>query len=145
MFKSQLFDTNLQNPYYPDIIYSSRWHDPAYGGGSRVRIAMANIAVIVTGGKQYIVREGQELKIEKLDLEPGAAVSFDALLVSDEEGKNTQVGTPTVSGAKISASVLDNGRADKVSVIKYKPKSRYRRNVGHRQPFTQIRIEKIAA
>lgn len=106
---------------------------------------MANIAVIVTGGKQYIVREGQELKVEKLDLEPGATVSFDALLISDEEGKNTQVGTPTVSGAKISASVLDQGRAEKVSVIKYKPKSRYRRNVGHRQPFTQIRIEKIAA
>jgi large subunit ribosomal protein L21 len=80
-----------------------------------------------------------------MDLEPGATVSFDALLISDEEGTQTQVGTPTVSGAKISASVIDNGRADKVSVIKYKPKSRYRRNVGHRQPFTQIRIEKIAA
>jgi large subunit ribosomal protein L21 len=106
---------------------------------------MANIAVITTGGKQYIVREGQELKVEKMDLEPGATVSFDALLISDEEGTQTQVGTPTVSGAKISASVIDNGRADKVSVIKYKPKSRYRRNVGHRQPFTQIRIEKIAA
>ena len=106
---------------------------------------MATIAVIVTGGKQYIVREGQELKIEKLEREPGAIVSYDALLVSDEEGKNTKVGTPTVSGAKISASVIENGRAKKVSVIKYKPKSRYRRNVGHRQPFTQIRIEKIAA
>ncbi|OGL99388.1 50S ribosomal protein L21 [Candidatus Uhrbacteria bacterium RIFOXYB2_FULL_45_11] len=106
---------------------------------------MANIAVIIAGGKQYIVREGQELKIEKLDLEPGATVSFDALLISDEEGTQTQVGTPTVSGAKISASVIDNGRAKKVSVIKYKPKSRYRRNVGHRQPFTQIRIEKISA
>lgn len=106
---------------------------------------MANIAVIIAGGKQYIVREGQELKIEKLDLEPGATVSFDALLISDEEGTQTQVGTPTVSGAKISASVLENGRAKKVSVIKYKPKSRYRRNVGHRQPFTQIRIEKISA
>lgn len=106
---------------------------------------MAQIAVIIAGGKQYIVREGQELKIEKLDLEPGATVSFDALLISDEEGTQTQVGTPTVSGAKISASVLENGRAKKVSVIKYKPKSRYRRNVGHRQPFTQIRIEKIAA
>jgi len=108
-------------------------------------IDMANIAVIIAGGKQYIVREGQELKIEKLDLEPGATVSFDALLISDEEGTQTQVGTPTVSGAKISASVIDNGRAKKVSVIKYKPKSRYRRNVGHRQPFTQIRIEKISA
>ncbi len=106
---------------------------------------MANIAVIVTGGKQYIVREGQELKVEKMELEPGAVLSFDALLVSDEEGTNAQVGTPTLSGVKISATVIENGRAKKVSVIKYKPKSRYRRNVGHRQPFTQIRIEKIAA
>ncbi len=106
---------------------------------------MANIAIITTGGKQYIVHEGQELKIEKLDIESGADVSFDALLVSDEEGKNTQVGTPTVSGVKISANVIEQGRDKKVSVIKYKPKSRYRRNVGHRQPFTKIRIEKISA
>lgn len=106
---------------------------------------MANIAVIATGGKQYIVREGQELKIEKLDLEPGSLVSFDAMLVSDEEGTNLKVGTPTVSGSNVSASVLEQGRADKVSVIKYKSKSRYRRNVGHRQPFTKIKIEKIAA
>jgi large subunit ribosomal protein L21 len=106
---------------------------------------MANIAVIVTGGKQYIVREGQELHIEKLELEPGATVTFDALLVSDEEGNDLKVGAPTVSGAKISANVLEQGREKKVSVIKYKPKSRYRRNVGHRQPFTKIRIEKIAA
>ncbi len=104
-----------------------------------------NIAVIMTGGKQYIVREGQELKVEKLELEEGATLDFEALLVSDEEGKNTQVGTPTVSGAKVSAKVIENGRSKKVSVIKYKPKSRYRRNVGHRQPFTKIKIEKIAA
>jgi len=106
---------------------------------------MATIAVITTGGKQYIVHEGLELNIEKLELEAGATVSFEALLVSDEEGTNTQVGTPTVSGVSVSASVLEQGRAKKISVIKYKPKSRYRRNVGHRQPFTKIRIEKIAA
>jgi large subunit ribosomal protein L21 len=106
---------------------------------------MANIAVIMTGGKQYIVREGQELKVEKLELEVGATIDFDAMLVSDEEGTKTQVGTPTVSGAKVSAKVLEQGRAKKVSVIKYKPKVRYRRNVGHRQPFTKIKIEKIAA
>ena len=106
---------------------------------------MATLAVIATGGKQYLVREGQELKIEKLDSEVGSNVSFDVLLVSDEEGTTTQVGTPTISGVKVTAVVLDQGRDDKVSVIKYKSKVRYRRNVGHRQPFTKIKIEKIAA
>ncbi|MEK7619877.1 MAG: 50S ribosomal protein L21 [Patescibacteria group bacterium] len=106
---------------------------------------MATLAVIQTGGKQYLVREGQELKIEKLDSEVGSNVSFDVLLVSDEEGTTTQVGTPTISGVKVTAVVLDQGRDDKVSVIKYKSKVRYRRNVGHRQPFTKIKIEKIAA
>ena len=106
---------------------------------------MATLAVIQTGGKQYIVREGQELKIEKLDLEIGANVDFDVLLISDEEGTTTQVGTPTLSGARVTASVLEQDRDKKVSVIKYKSKSRYRRNVGHRQPYTKIKIEKIAA
>ena len=106
---------------------------------------MATLAVIQTGGKQYLVREGQELKIEKLDLDVGASISFDVLLVSDEEGTTTQVGKPTLSGAKVSATVLEQDRTKKVSVIKYKSKSRYRRNVGHRQPYTRIKIEKIAA
>jgi large subunit ribosomal protein L21 len=106
---------------------------------------MATLAVIQTGGKQYLVREGQELKIEKLESEVGANISFDVLLMSDEEGTKTQVGTPTLSGANVTATVLEQGRTPKVSVIKYKSKSRYRRNVGHRQPFTKIKIEKIAA
>lgn len=106
---------------------------------------MATLAVIETGGKQYLVREGQELKVEKLPGDAGANVDFDALLISDEEGTNTRVGTPTLSGVKVTAVVLDQGREDKVSVIKYKSKVRYRRNVGHRQPFTKIKIEKIAA
>lgn len=106
---------------------------------------MANIAVIQTGGKQYLVAEGQELKVEKLDTEVGSNVHFDVLLISDEAGTTTQVGTPTLRGANVSATVLEQGRADKVSVIKYKSKVRYRRNVGHRQPFTKIKIEKIAA
>ena len=106
---------------------------------------MGLIAVIQTGGKQFIVKEGLEMEIEKLELEPGAVFEMDALLISDEEGSDVKVGTPLVSGAKISASVLEQGRSDKVSIIKYKSKSRYRRNVGHRQPFTKIRIEKISA
>ncbi|PJE76539.1 50S ribosomal protein L21 [Candidatus Uhrbacteria bacterium CG10_big_fil_rev_8_21_14_0_10_48_16] len=106
---------------------------------------MATFAVIKAGGKQYIVREGQELKIEKLESEVGATINFDVLLVSDDEGTATQIGTPILSGAKVSATILEHDRADKVSVIKYKSKSRYRRNVGHRQPFTRVKIEKIAA
>lgn len=106
---------------------------------------MSNIAIIKAGGKQYIVQEGQVLKIEKLELEPGSSFEFDALLVSDVEGTSTTVGAPAVSGTKVKVTVVDHGRDDKVHVIKYKSKSRYRRNVGHRQPFTSVKIEKIAA
>jgi len=106
---------------------------------------MHTIAVIQTGGKQYLVSEGQELRVEKLALEVGASVEFDALLVSDAEGKNTAVGMPTVGGVKVKASVLEQGRGKKVPVVKYKSKVRYRRNVGHRQPFTKLKIEHIAA
>lgn len=113
--------------------------------GPRITRAMSILAVIKTGGKQYLVREGQELRIEKIDGEQGASVEFDALLLSEEDGSQLQVGSPTIGGAKVSAKVQEQGRADKVSVIKYKPKVRYRRNVGHRQPFTLIKIEKIAA
>jgi large subunit ribosomal protein L21 len=102
------------------------------------------LAVIQTGGKQYIVREGQELAIELLTDEVGKALSLDALLVFNEDGSDAKIGTPTVSGAKVEAKVLEHGKAKKVSVIKYKPKVRYRRNVGHRQPFTKIKIEKIS-
>jgi len=103
------------------------------------------IAIIATGGKQYIVTEGQSLNIEKLELEEGQPVEFTALLVADEEGTDVKVGTPEVSGAKVSATVLEQGRAPKVNVIKFKSKSRYRRKYGHRQPFTKIQIEKITA
>ncbi len=104
------------------------------------------IAVIKTGGKQYIVREGQELSVEKLEVEEGKLIEFDAMLVaSDEEGKDAKIGTPNISGTKVKATVLEHGRKKKVSVVKYKAKSRYRRNVGHRQPYTKIKIEKITA
>ena len=103
-----------------------------------------SFAVITTGGKQYVVSEGQSLKVEKLDLEVGATVEFAPLLVSDAEAVNVRVGAPTVQGAKVIAKVSEQGKADKISVIKFKPKVRYRRNVGHRQPFTKITIESIA-
>ena len=102
-------------------------------------------AVVKTGGKQYKVKEGGSLKIEKLEAQPGATLDLDVLLVADEDGKNVKVGTPNVSGAKVTAKVVEHGRAAKIRVVKYKPKSRYTRVNGHRQPFTQISIEKISA
>jgi large subunit ribosomal protein L21 len=102
-------------------------------------------AVVKTGGKQYKVREGETLTIEKLAAEPGASVDLEVLLVSDDEAKAVKVGAPTVSGAKVTAKVLDHGRGDKVRIVKYKPKSRYTRVTGHRQPYTKVRIEAIKA
>ncbi len=102
-------------------------------------------AVIKTGGKQYLVNEGLKLSVEKLDLEDGKTIDFEPLLVFDEEGKEIKVGTPRVIGAKVTATVLETGKGKKISVIKFKSKSRYRRNVGHRQPFTRIEINKISA
>jgi len=101
-------------------------------------------AIIETGGKQYVVEEGRFFSTEKIEKAEGEAIEFDVLLVSDDEGKNTKVGTPTVKGAKVMGKILEHGRDKKISVIKFKPKSRYRRNVGHRQPFTKIMIEKIS-
>ncbi|MBI4133526.1 50S ribosomal protein L21 [Candidatus Uhrbacteria bacterium] len=101
------------------------------------------IAVIKTGGKQYKVREGAVLAIEKVATQPGESLDLEVLFVADEEGTGVKIGTPTVTGAKVVARVLEHGRAEKVSVVKYKPKVRYKKNVGHRQPFTKIKIEKI--
>lgn len=101
-------------------------------------------AVITTGGKQYFVQQGEKLQVEKLDLEPGQTLSFEAMLVAASDGSEVQVGQPFVAGIKVTAKVLEHGRADKISVIKFKPKVRYRRNVGHRQPFTLLEIESIS-
>lgn len=102
-------------------------------------------AVIETGGKQYIVEEGQELKVEKLSQDDGSTVEFEALLVGEDDGSAVQIGAPVVSGAKVTATVLETAKGKKVSVIKFKRKVRYRRNIGHRQPFTKLKIEKISA
>lgn len=101
-------------------------------------------AIVSTGGKQYLVTEGQKLKVEKLELAEGAEFTLDCLLVSDDSGDNVKVGTPLVAGGKVTAKIVAHDRADKISVIKYKRKVRYRRNVGHRQPFTEILIQSIA-
>ena len=99
-------------------------------------------AVIVTGGKQYTVAEGDVLYIEKLNAEAEATVKFEVLAVLD--GENTKIGTPVVEGAAVEAKVVKNGKAKKVTVFKYKPKKGEKKKIGHRQPYTKVEITKIA-
>lgn len=101
-------------------------------------------AVIVTGGKQYKVSEGDTLFIEKLEAEEGASVTFDQVLIAGE-GENVKVGAPTVDGASVEAKVLKNGKAKKIYVFKMKRKKNERKKRGHRQPFTKVEITKINA
>lgn len=99
-------------------------------------------AVIKTGGKQYLVKPGQRVMVEKLDAKEGEKFTFDeVLLVSDD--KKIEIGTPLVKGAKVEARVLKQGRARKVIVFKYHSKTRYKKKMGHRQPFTEIEISDI--
>lgn len=96
------------------------------------------IAVIKTGGKQYIVKPGDKLKVEKLDNKEGEEISFsDVLLV--EKNKKVEIGNPLVK-TEVQAKILSHGKGDKVIVFKYKPKKRYSRKIGHRQPYTEIEI-----
>lgn len=101
------------------------------------------IAVIKTGGKQYIVSPGKKLKVEKLDAAAGAEPVFDVLLVSDEDGSNARVGAPTVTSARVGTKVLSHGRRKKIFMLKYKPKKRYRLRKGHRQHYTEVEIADI--
>lgn len=101
------------------------------------------IAVIKTGGKQYLVREGDEIKIEKVIGEKDASLSFDVLMLSDQSGEQFQLGTPTLADTSLHATILEQGREKKVVIIKYKPKVRYRRKNGHRQPFSKVKIAKV--
>ena len=101
-------------------------------------------AVIVTGGKQYRVAEGDILFVEKLDVEAGETVTFDQVLaVIDEAG--SKFGTPVIEGATVTANVVKNGKGKKIRVYKMKPKKGYRRTQGHRQPYTQVQIGTINA
>lgn len=99
-------------------------------------------AVIVTGGKQYKVSEGDTLFVEKLGTEEGENVTFDKVLIVGD-GEKVTVGTPVVEGATVEAKVLKNGKSKKVYVFKMKRKKNYRRKKGHRQPFTKVEITKI--
>lgn len=96
-------------------------------------------AVIETGGKQYVVRQGDVLKIEKLEGEAGSKVSFEKVLFY-ANGSEVSVGTPHIAGMKVEATVKGQGRGKKILVMKYKQKSRYMKRNGHRQPFTEVEI-----
>ncbi|MBQ7605265.1 MAG: 50S ribosomal protein L21 [Firmicutes bacterium] len=101
-------------------------------------------AVIETGGKQYRVQEGDVISIEKLNVEAGQKVEFDKVLVMNNDA-DLQIGAPYVDGAKVFGNVLENGKAKKVVIFKYKAKKDYRKKQGHRQPYTMVEITGIGA
>jgi len=103
-------------------------------------------AIIQTGGKQYLVCEGDTVKIEKLpgSLKAGDSVVFEEVLISDNGKDATTIGAPFIKGAKVEGKVKSLGRGKKVTVIKYKAKSNYFKKRGHRQPFTEVQITKLA-
>ncbi|WP_058485326.1 50S ribosomal protein L21 [Defluviitalea phaphyphila] len=101
-------------------------------------------AIIETGGKQYRVQEGDVINVEKLGVQAGEKVTFDKVLAVSKDG-TISVGTPFISNASVSASVLEEGKGKKIIVYKYKPKKGYHKKRGHRQPYTKVKIETINA
>ena len=101
------------------------------------------LAVIKTGGKQYLVKPGSQIKIEKLNKKEGQEIIFDQVLLL-EKNKKLQIGTPLVKGAKVQAKILEHGKGKKIIVFKYKAKKRYKVKKGHRQPYTLVEIKSIA-
>ena len=102
------------------------------------------LAVIKTGGKQYLVSPGQKIKVEKINKKEGAEITFDQVLLL-EKNKKADIGCPLIKGAKVAAKVLRQGKGKKVIIFKYKPKKRYKVKKGHRQLFTEVEILKIEA
>jgi len=101
-------------------------------------------AIIVTGGKQYKVNEGDVLYIEKLEAEAGQTVTFDQVLAI-LDGETAKFGAPVVEGASVEATVVKNGKGKKIRIFKYNPKKGYRKRQGHRQPYTKVQIGAIKA
>ena len=102
-------------------------------------------AIISTGGKQYKVQEGDIITVEKLDAEAGSSYDFDQVLALGGDGDEFNVGAPYLSGAKVSAHVIGNGKEKKVIIYKFKSKKGFHKKKGHRQPFTKLKIDKILA
>ena len=100
-------------------------------------------AIISAGNKQYRVSQGETIYIDKVNLEDGAAISFDALLVENEG--EVKVGNPVVEGAKVEGKVVAQVKGEKIRIYKYKSKKKYHRRAGHRQPYTKVEITAINA
>ncbi|CAI8325721.1 MAG: 50S ribosomal protein L21 [Gammaproteobacteria bacterium] len=101
-------------------------------------------AVIVSGGKQHRVEEGETLKLEKLNIEVGASVDFDRVLLV-VNGEDVKIGAPVVQGAKVSAEIVSHGRGKKVRIMKFKRRKHHMKQMGHRQWFTEVKITGISA
>lgn len=100
------------------------------------------LAIIQTGGKQYMVSPGKKIKIEKIDEKEGKQITFKEVLLL-EDGKKLEIGDPLVKGAKVTGKIIKQGKGEKVVVFKYKPKTRQKSKKGHRQPFTEVEVTKI--
>ena len=100
-------------------------------------------AIIVTGGKQYTVAEGDIIFVEKLNAEEAATVNFEQVLAV-LDGENSKIGAPIVEGATVEAKVVKNGKAKKITIFRYKAKKNEKKKIGHRQPYTKVEITKIA-
>ncbi|WP_281646598.1 50S ribosomal protein L21 [Parendozoicomonas sp. Alg238-R29] len=101
-------------------------------------------AVIKTGGKQYRVAEGETLKVEKLDIATGEAIELDQVLLV-ANGEDVKIGAPVVEGAKVNAEIVAHGRGKKVTIVKFRRRKHHRKQMGHRQWFTEIKITGISA
>lgn len=101
-------------------------------------------AVIISGGKQYRVTEGQSLKLEKLTVEAGNSIKFDKVLMLSN-GETVQVGAPYLTGCTVQADVISHGRGDKITILKVKRRKHHRKTQGHRQGYTEVKITKIGA
>ena len=101
-------------------------------------------AVIVSGGKQHRVEEGETLKLEKLNIEVGASVDFDRVLLV-VNGEDVKIGAPDVQGAKVCAEIVSHGRGKKVRIMKFKRRKHHMKQMGHRQWFTEVKITGISA
>jgi len=101
-------------------------------------------AVFQTGGKQFRAEPGARIRIPSLDAEPGDSVTFDRVLLTGDGGSEVKVGTPVVDGAAVKAEVMRHGRGKKIIVFKRKRRKGYRRKQGHRQDFTEIRVDEVA-
>jgi large subunit ribosomal protein L21 len=101
-------------------------------------------AVIKSGGKQHRVVEGELLKVELLDVEPGQTITLEEVLMV-VNGSDIKIGTPVVAGAKVQAEVVSHGRHDKVRIVKFRRRKHYRKQAGHRQYFTELKITGISA